>query len=127
MSATRAPKAGGSETPGIINALRVLRERWLVVVVAIVVCVGISLVLTLKETKQYTATAKLLFTQNQLLTEVGGTAPAPSADPQADQATNLLLVPTNEVATAVKQTLHSPLSVSDLLNKVSTATDQTSN
>ena len=84
-------------------------------------------VLTLKATKQYTATAKLLFTQNQLLTEVGGTAPSPSADPQADQATNLLLVATNEVATAVKQTLRSPLSVSELLDEVTTATDQTSN
>ena len=127
MSARQAAKAGGSETPGLINALRVLRERWFVVVIAIVVCVGVSAVLTLKATKQYTATAKLLFTQNQLLTEVGGTAPQPSADPQADQATNLLLVPTNEVATAVKQALRSPLSVSDLLGEVSTANDQTSN
>lgn len=127
MSAAPAPKAGGSETPGLINALRVLRERWLLVVVAIVVCVGVSLVLTLKATKQYTGTAKLLFTQNQLITEVGGTAPSPSADPQADQATNLLLVATGEVAAAVKQALHLPLSVTDLLNEVTTATDQTSN
>lgn len=127
MSATRAPSATVPETPGLINAFRVLRERWWVVLIASVTCTLVSLVLTLRATNEYTATAKLLFAQNQLITEVGGAAPAPSADPQADQATNLLLVTTSPVAAAVKRALHLPLSVSDLLNEVSTASDQTSN
>jgi polysaccharide biosynthesis transport protein len=127
MSAARAPSAGPAETPGLIRAIDVLRERWWVVLVAAVTCVGISLVLTLRATKEYTATAKLRFGQNALMTEVGGTAPAPSPDPQADQATNLLLVTTTPLAAAVKQALRSPLSVSDLLGKVSTTNDQSSN
>jgi polysaccharide biosynthesis transport protein len=127
MSATRGPSTAAPETPGLVNAINVLRERWWIVLVAIVVCVVVSLALTLKATKQYTATAKLLFTQNQLITEVGGTAPAPSANPQADQATDLLLVTTGQVAAAAKQALHSPLSVAELLDEVTTATDQTSN
>ena len=127
MSVAQAQSAAAPESQGLLRAIAVLRERWWVVLVSVVVCVVVALALTLRATKEYTATAKLLFSQNPLITEVGGTAPAPSADPQADQATNLLLVTTGEVAAAVKQTLHSPLSVSRLLDEVSTATDQSSN
>ena len=104
-----------------------LRERWWVVLISVVACVAVALALTLHATKEYTATAKLLFAENPLITEVGGTAPAPTADPQADQATNLLLVTTSEVAAAVKQALASPLSVSQLLDSVTTTADQSSN
>lgn len=124
---TSAEGSGLPESQGLLRAIAVLRERWWVVVVAVVVCAGVALGLTLRATKEYTATAKLLFAQNPLITEVGGTAPAPSADPQADQATNLLLVTTREVALAVKQAMASPLSVSQLLDEVSTTNDQSSN
>jgi capsular exopolysaccharide synthesis family protein len=127
MSAARASITAEPETPGLVGAIEVLRERWAVVLLAVVTCVGVSLALTLRATKEYTATAKLHFGQNQLITEVGGSAPAASADPQADQATNLLLVKTSPVATAVKHALNLHLSVAEILNEVTTSTDQSSN
>jgi len=126
MGVVGGASAGGAESHGLIGAIGVLRERWWVVLCSVVVCVAVSLGLTLRATKQYTATAKLLFAQNPLIAEVGGSAPA-SADPQADQATNLLLVTTGEVAAAVKRALRTPLSVSQLLDAVSTSSDQASN
>ena len=127
MSGGQAPDGVEPEGSGLIRTITILRERWWVVLIAVVTCVGVSLVLTLRATKEYTATAKLLFGQNPLITEVGGTAPSPSTDPQADQATNLLLVTTGQAAAAVKQALRSPLSVSALLDKMSTSIDQSSN
>lgn len=127
MSVGQAPGAGAPESQGLIRAIAVVRERWWLVVVAVVVCVGVALVLTSRATKEYTATAKLLFAQNPLVTEIGGNAPATSASPQADQATDLLVVRTGQVAAAVKLALHSPLSVSQLLDEVSTKSDQSSN
>jgi capsular exopolysaccharide synthesis family protein len=95
--------------------------------VSVVTCVAVSFVLTVNATKQYTATAKLLFTQNTLIPQVGGASPTPSTDPQADQATNLQVVTTQPVAAAVKRNLHLPMSVSDLLGEVTTNNDQGSN
>lgn len=115
-----------SEASGLLGALRVLRERWWVVLVSFLVCVLVSLVLTLAATKQYTATAKLQFGQDPLVAQVGGTVTT-SADPQADQATDLLLVTTGQVASAVKSALGTSLSTSQLLKMVSTSLDQSSN
>jgi polysaccharide biosynthesis transport protein len=126
MSATDMRETTEPEASGLLGAIRVLRERWWVVVVAVVVCAAVSLALTLQATKQYTATAKLQFGQTPLVVQVGGAVTA-SANPQADQATNLLVVTTNNVATAVKQALRSPRSVSQLLGMVSTSIDQSSN
>jgi capsular exopolysaccharide synthesis family protein len=114
------------EASGLLRVLRILRERWWVVVVALVVCVAVSLALTLMATKQYTATAKLQFAQNPLLPQIGGTVTT-SADPQADQATDLLLVTTNQVATAANQALGLHTPPSRLLKMVSTSLDQSSN
>jgi capsular exopolysaccharide synthesis family protein len=127
MIATDAGTAA-AEAPGLVRAISVLRERWYVVVISVVVCVAVSVALTLRATKQYTATAKLNFDQqNSLVPQVGGAAPATPADPQAEQSTNLLLVTTGTVASAVKSQLNSPLSISQLLDKVSASTDQSSN
>lgn len=123
----QASSGAAPDSQGLLRSLAILRERWWVVLVTVVVCVGVALALTLHATKQYTATAELLFAQNPLITEVGGTSPAPSSDPQADQATNLLLVTTGDVASAVKQALDSPLSVAQLLDEVSTSQAQSSN
>ncbi len=115
------------DSSGLIRALTVLRERWWVVLIATIVCVGVATGLTLRETKQYTATARLHFGTNPLITEVGGSAPATSADPQADQATNILLVTTTDVADAVKKSLGLQMSAADLLSQVTATNDQSSN
>ena len=123
-----APASGSSvgETPGLVRFFGVLRERWWVLVAAVVLCVAVALALTLHATKQYTAVAKLNFGQNALVGEVGG-AQTISADPQADQATNLQLVTTTAIATAVRQSLHLGESPSALLGQVSAANTQSSN
>ena len=126
MSATQHHGAAEPEASGLLGALGILRERWWIPVITVVVCVAVALVLTLRATKEYTATAKLQFGQNALVASVGGTATT-SADPQADQATNLLLVTTTQVAQAVKKSLRLRMSVPALLDEVSTSIDQSSN
>jgi succinoglycan biosynthesis transport protein ExoP len=125
MSAIRDVE-GPVESGGVVHVFRVVWARWWVVLVATVVCVVVAFVLTKGATKQYTAVAKLNFGQNQLVGEVGGVETV-SADPSADQATNLQVVTTTPIAAAVIQRLGLKTSPSDLLGEVSTAIDSASN
>jgi uncharacterized protein involved in exopolysaccharide biosynthesis len=105
----RAQREGSS----LVSGLRVVRERWPIVLVSVVVCVGIAMAFALTATKQYDASARLLFRSSNLTTLIDPTT-ANSADPQRDQGTNLLLVGSSAVATRVKQALKLPDSPDDL-------------
>jgi capsular exopolysaccharide synthesis family protein len=105
---------GGS----LVVALRVLRERWPVVLAALVVCTGVAVALSLSGTKQYSATSSLLLRESQLTGLIdpsgGGTK-----DPQRDQSTNLLLVQSTTVANRVKKALRLPDPAGSLLGQIS--------
>ena len=109
-----------------MRPFRILRERWWVVGIAVVVCVVVAFALSSRATKQYTAVAKLDFGQNVLIGEVGGVVTT-SANPQADQGTNPQLITTTSVAAAVDRSLGLGTSPANLLAEVSTTNDQSSN
>ncbi len=124
-----APTAAPPQAPGqpsLIRSLRVVRERWWLPLVAFVVCTGATAFLSLRATKRYTATATLVIQPANLTTLVN---PSQSTDPatQARQQSDyLFLLSSNSVASIVKQSTGSKLSVADLQNKVD-ATAQPNN
>src|SRR2546421_8609022 len=108
------------ERSSLVHALRVLRDRWFIVVIAAVLCGGIPLVASVSSTKKYEATSKLIFRPNQLGAAVlNTTLPGGSVDPQRDSSTNQGLVDSLEVAQFVEKTQKLGLPAADLLNKIS--------
>src|SRR4051794_821232 len=109
----RAQREGSS----LVSGLRVVRERWPIILASVVVCTGIAMAFALTATKQYEASARLLFRTSNLTSLIDPTT-ANSANPQRDQGTNLLLVGSSAVATRVKQALKLPDSPDDLLGQI---------
>ncbi len=127
----RAPVTGhegSNEHSALVNFVRVVRERWWLVLVSFVICAALTLALSLKATKQYTATAQVLIKPSNLPALIDAT------QQQAQDATTLArqqsddasLVSSIPVATLVKQALHSSTPVTDLQGRV-VATVQTDN
>ena len=105
-----------TEPSALVNAVRVLRERWWLIAVSFVVCAGISLALSLHATKQYTATAKLLIRPSNLpaLIDQSQTQAQDSTTLARQQSDDAALVSSSAVAQRVKQALNSRESVADL-------------
>ncbi|HXB64352.1 MAG TPA: GNVR domain-containing protein [Solirubrobacteraceae bacterium] len=120
MSATQAPTISTPvETPGLVRALRVLRERWWVVVLCPLVALAVALVYVERQPKQYTATAKLQFISNSLPSQVAGVAGEQVIDPEGVKATDVQLVTTPPVAELVIAALKLKLTPAQLLEEVS--------
>lgn len=107
-----------SEVPGLVQALRVLRERWWLIVICGVVALISALVYVERQPKQYTATAKLQFTSNNIPSQVAGVPEAQSIDPEGEKATNLQLVTATPVAEMVIKTLKLNTTPAALLEEV---------
>jgi capsular exopolysaccharide synthesis family protein len=118
---------GRVEVPGLLRSLRVLRERWWIVLAVAAACVAGALAISLTSPKQYQAAAKLLFRNPGLNEAVGAQSPSTPTDPQTEQSTNVLLVTTGEVAAAVRGALHLDIGSDRLLGKIKVATEQNAN
>jgi succinoglycan biosynthesis transport protein ExoP len=114
-----------SEHSALINAVRVVRERWWLIAVSGLVCFLVMLVLSLHAHKQYTATAALLVKPSNLPAVIAPSQSQPQdANTQARvQADDVSLVTSNTIARAVKRNLHSAESVADLANQVQASVD----
>jgi receptor protein-tyrosine kinase len=108
--------------------MRVLRERWWLVVVCAAVGLVLSLAIALHAVKQYTATATLLVRPSNLpaLIDPSQQQATDSASLARVQSDDVSLIASATVAAQVKQLLHTSESVSDLQDEVS-ATPQASN
>jgi polysaccharide biosynthesis transport protein len=107
------------EEAPLVHALRVLRERWKVLVAALVLCVGAAAAISFTATKEYQATSELLFREDTLSNAILETDVfRASSDPQRESATNQRLVGSLEVAAVVKNRLRSDLTAKELLDKV---------
>lgn len=116
-----------SEHSSLVDAVRVVRERWWLVVVCFVVSLGVSLAISLHAVKQYTASATLLIRPSNLTavidpTQAQGQDAASLARQQSDDAS---LTSSSPVAARVKRALGLRDSVSDLQGRVSTSVDST--
>jgi capsular exopolysaccharide synthesis family protein len=80
------------------QVLSVLRRRALWIVICFVVIAGVAFAYSKHQTKQYTATASLVFNNNQLSQQVAGLQAVSSSNQQALQNTNLKLVQLGDMA-----------------------------
>src|SRR4051812_41367111 len=87
---TAAAAGGGSDFRAF---LRILRRRSVLIGVCFLLATASAVVFSLSESKEYSASASLLFRDPQLDTTLfGSTYLAPSNDPQREAATNAKLV-----------------------------------
>lgn len=105
----------GERSPALLEAVRVLRERWWLVLGAFVVCLGVTLALSLSQTKQYRATSTVYVKVSSLTTLIDPTQAQTQEDPARVQGDNLTLVRSLAVANRVRTELGLRETLDDLL------------
>lgn len=107
----------------IESVLRVIRDRWVLIVACVVVLGGIALIVSERAEKQYTATAKLLFRDPGFDQNLFGATVFPgSTDPERAAATNQQTVGLTE--TYLRAAAQLPgVSLSELKNSVKAVAD----
>jgi polysaccharide biosynthesis transport protein len=113
-----------AEVPGLVRVLKVLRERWWVVLLCPIVALAVAVVYVERQPKQYTAVAKLQFSNNSLPSQVAGVSGSQSVDPEGEKATNVELVTTPPVAELVVKSLKLKMTSGELLEQVSASNPQ---
>lgn len=114
LSTPAPPKASP-----FLRFLRVVRERWWIVALTTLVCVGVALIVSLSQPKEYEASATLLFRNPGFSSALFGSSVfEPSLDPARESTTNLQLVRSRTVARAVREELGLDTSPSDLAEQV---------
>lgn len=108
-----------TEIPGVVQAIRVLRERWWIIAICAIVSLLVAVIYVERQPKEYTATAALQFTANSLPSQVAGVPSNQSVDPEGEKSTNLQLVTTTPVAALVVKALQLKTTPADLLEQVS--------
>jgi capsular exopolysaccharide synthesis family protein len=106
----------------LIAGVRVLRERWWLIALCVVVCVVVATALAATSTKQYTATATLLSRSSNLAALVDPTQ-VQTIDPARQTADTLSLLQSGTVAQRVKRSLGLSESASDLKQRVDATAD----
>jgi capsular exopolysaccharide synthesis family protein len=102
-----------ADSSALLDALRVLRERWWIVLGGIVLCIAATLALALSQTKQYKATTTVLIKTTSLTTLIDPTQ-ASTQDPARLQGDNLTLVRSLAVSGRVRTALGLKETLDDL-------------
>ncbi len=108
-----------TEVPNFVRALGVLGRRAPVILVCFLVAGGTAFVVSRHETKRYTATASLVFNNDQLGQQVAGLPAALGGNPQAQQNTNLRLVELGDMAAKTASVLGQGLTEKDVTGDLS--------
>ena len=103
--------------------LKVLRERWWVIVVCVLVILVAVMVQSYRQTPQYSATAKIVRQQGSLESALFGTQFLQYSDPVRALQTAASTVTVEGVATLVKQELNSQRSLTELSGMVTATPD----
>jgi uncharacterized protein involved in exopolysaccharide biosynthesis len=107
---------------------KVVRRRWLVIALVPVVAVLASLLVSLRAQKQYDATSKVVVNPNNQVTELLNPGSSQqSGDPERDLNTEVSRITTIPIADAVQRKLHLRQNPDDLLSKLTTSLDGTTN
>ncbi len=106
---------------------RMLRRRWLLIAFMVVLVTGAALASSLRAPDEYDATAKLLLRENEPIEALLGRTPgAAPADPEREANTKVALIKLDAVADRVARKLSLRLPAEELLDKVSTEVEATS-
>src|SRR5262245_36083322 len=117
--------------PTVAERLRwlgqIARRHWIVLVSVTAVATVAALFVGARGTREYSAPAKLVLDDTQLVGVTSSTPLVPNPDPERDVNTKVALIRTAPVAAAVDSRLHLGVPVSALLSKVQAQTESTSN
>jgi len=130
MNPERTSEPLDTETPAqqLLDRLRVLRRRWLLILTLTALVTGAALAVSLTSTKQYDATSQLLLQQQEPINTLSNpTGSSASQDPERTVNTDVALIKLDAIADRVRRTLGLPTSTRALLDEVSTAVENTSN
>lgn len=105
------------------KTLVVLRGRAVLILACAIAVAGAAFGFSKAQTKQYTASAKLLFRDPGLDQQASGVAAAGVNDPQRATATNIRLVKLGEVATRTARALDAGLTSAQILSSVDVAAE----
>ncbi|MBV9339170.1 MAG: AAA family ATPase [Solirubrobacterales bacterium] len=111
---------GRSEASALPSAMRVVRERWWIILLVSVLGLAVGLIYSATASKTYKATASVLIQPSSPISSavVASTSTA-AEDPARVAATDLLLMTSPAVANAARQALRLNISTSDLQSQVS--------
>jgi succinoglycan biosynthesis transport protein ExoP len=91
-----------SDSPEQVNldrGLHFLRRRGLWILLCVLLAAGAAFALSKRQTKEYTATAAVVFNENLLSQQIAGLQPAVSNNAVGEQATNVKLLQLGDTAT----------------------------
>ncbi len=119
----------GSEQTGLSleQFLGILRRRILWIGVCCVLVAGAAYGVSERQTKEYTATASLVFNNNQLNEQVAGLPAVSSSSPQAQENTNVKLVQLGDMAAVTARELGSELTSETVKASLSISSQAESN
>jgi capsular exopolysaccharide synthesis family protein len=106
------------ESDGLARILTVLRNRWMIVVGVLGVCVLVAVARHETGAKSYAATSSVAFQSGTVSANALGISSGGTPEPQREANTEVLIAHSPEVAAAVRQQLHLPLSTNQLLSQV---------
>jgi capsular exopolysaccharide synthesis family protein len=115
------------QTLDLEQVLSILRRRAPLIVLCIVLVAGSSFAFSKHKAKQYTATASLVFNNDQLNQQVAGLTEVTNNSPQQQQSTNLKLVQLGETARETAKRLDHGLTARQIKSNVSITAQGESN
>src|SRR5436305_9134175 len=105
-----------------VTILRMLRNRWKIVLACAIILPAAALAFSLAQQKQYSASASLLFRDPQFDQKLfGSTVFAPNTDPNREAATNVKLVSLEVVAARTAKALRGRVDPGTISSEVSVA------
>jgi succinoglycan biosynthesis transport protein ExoP len=115
------------EEVNLERALGVLRRRAPWILLCVVLTAGAAFAYSKQQTKEYTATASVVFNENQISQQIAGLQPAVSNNAEAQQATNVQLLQLGQTATRTARLLDHALTTKSVQSSVSIASVGTTN
>ncbi|MBS1843680.1 MAG: polysaccharide biosynthesis tyrosine autokinase [Actinobacteria bacterium] len=98
--------------------LAILRRNWLIALICVVVAPIVAFAYSKAQTKEYTATASLLFTNQTVEAGILGVEPAANADPAREAATNLKLASLTTLSVRTAKAVGGGLTGAEVSEKV---------
>jgi succinoglycan biosynthesis transport protein ExoP len=86
------------QTPALTRGMAIARRHWVVILVCLLTVPIIAFGYSKMQTKEYTASASLLFANANLQSQIFGLTPPNSVEPIREMATNLKLASSDEIA-----------------------------
>jgi non-specific protein-tyrosine kinase len=104
------------EQDGLSSVVTILRQRWLLVLGIVIVCVGLAVVHHKRAPRTYSASASVAFRNTTLPDAALQVNTSGSGDPVRDAGTEVLIARSQQVAAGVQRQLNTKAAPSELLS-----------